>query len=113
MASALRRRSAKPAAFSSPHRISSGNPYLFCNSAQRAETLARASGLKLATHQLNRTDGRLAGCDRPVWTHIKERKKNEQKPAGKHGFRHGDGDEYDRGRHRLAGRLFDHRPDLR
>jgi hypothetical protein len=47
---------ANPAAFSSPHGFSSGNPYLFCNSAQRVETLVRVSGLKLATYQLNRTD---------------------------------------------------------
>jgi len=43
-----------PAAFSSPHGFSSGNPYLFCNSAQRAETLARGSGLKIASYQLTR-----------------------------------------------------------
>jgi hypothetical protein len=50
-----------PAGFSSPHGLSSGNPYLFCNSAQRVETLACGSGLKIATYQLNRTDQQLAG----------------------------------------------------
>jgi hypothetical protein len=60
-----------PAAFSSPHSFSSGNPYLFCNSAQPVETLARGSGLKIATYQLNQTDQRPAGFNRPAWTHIK------------------------------------------
>jgi hypothetical protein len=49
-----------PAAFSSPHSFSSGNPYLFCNSAQPVETLARGSGLKIATYQLNQTNQRPA-----------------------------------------------------
>jgi len=51
----------KSSSFFLAARFSSGNPYLFCNSAQRVETLVRGSGLKIATYQLNRTNQRLAG----------------------------------------------------